>query len=107
GAGKPQVPGARTPEQPAESTQVLRRITPPREPGDPAKGSGKSGQPGKPGQGTPAPETTQVLRRVNAPRKGEPGGPATTGTSTTGSNASGPTGHTTGSRRPSARAAGA
>ncbi|WP_436318707.1 transglycosylase domain-containing protein [Streptomyces griseofuscus] len=86
---------------------MLRRITPPREPGDPAKGSGKSGQPGKPGQGTPAPETTQVLRRVNAPRKGEPGGPATTGTSTTGSNASGPTGHTTGSRRPSARAAGA
>ncbi|MBA9046073.1 membrane peptidoglycan carboxypeptidase [Streptomyces phaeogriseichromatogenes] len=107
GAGKPQVPGARTPEQPAESTQVLRRITPPREPEDPAKGSGTPGQPGKPGQDTPAPETTQVLRRVNAPRKGEPGGPATAGTSTTGSNASGPTGHTTGSRRPSARAAGA
>lgn len=107
GAGKPQVPGARTPEQPAESTQVLRRITPPREPEGPAKGSGTPGQPGKPGQDTPAPETTQVLRRVNAPRKGEPGGPATAGTSTTGSNASGPTGHTTGSRRPSARAAGA
>ncbi|MEU5494341.1 transglycosylase domain-containing protein [Streptomyces griseofuscus] len=86
---------------------MLRRITPPREPEGPAKGSGTPGQPGKPGQDTPAPETTQVLRRVNAPRKGEPGGPATAGTSTTGSNASGPTGHTTGSRRPSARAAGA
>ncbi|MFZ4236017.1 transglycosylase domain-containing protein [Streptomyces murinus] len=86
---------------------MLRRITPPREPQDPAKGSGKPAQPGKPGQDTPAPETTQVLRRVNAPRKGEPGGPATAGTSTTGANASGPTGHTTGSRRPTTRAAGA
>ncbi|MER7919949.1 MULTISPECIES: transglycosylase domain-containing protein [unclassified Streptomyces] len=103
---------------------MLRRITPPREPQDSAKGSGptdkpgRPGQPGKPdqpgrsgqsgqsGQDAPAPETTQVLRRVNAPRKGEPGGPAKAGTSATGANASGPTGHTTGSRPGGPRAAG-
>ncbi|WP_079175453.1 transglycosylase domain-containing protein [Streptomyces malaysiense] len=62
---------------------MLRRITPPRNSRDSAKGSGEPGRSGKPGQSsgqdTPAPETTQVLRRVNAPRKGEPGGPRRTG----------------------------
>ncbi|MFI9806050.1 transglycosylase domain-containing protein [Streptomyces sp. NPDC052301] len=48
--------------QSAESTQVLRRVTPPRAPQDT-------------GEDRPA-ESTQVLRRVTAPRKGAPADPA-------------------------------
>jgi membrane peptidoglycan carboxypeptidase len=86
---KPQVPGARAPEKPqvpgtrvpqesqsAESTQILRRIKPPREPEASSNEPGQPDQPDRLGREAHAPDTTQVLRRVNAPRAGEPGSPA-------------------------------
>ncbi|MEU6772836.1 transglycosylase domain-containing protein [Streptomyces sp. NPDC046759] len=92
------MPGARggsEQAQSAESTQVLRRVTPPR-----ASQEDRSGTSAGDAGGTGAPETTQVLRRVNASRPAEPGEPAgpdaTGGTSpVTGSNAAGRTSRTT------------
>ncbi|WP_435876723.1 transglycosylase domain-containing protein [Streptomyces achromogenes] len=100
---------AQPPAQPSESTQILRRITPPRSAETPAPADRSGGKPARetrPGQaaGGPrgggqgagpaggtargaggaagaaqAPETTQVLRRVSAPRAGEPDAPGASG----------------------------
>ncbi|WP_425337721.1 MULTISPECIES: transglycosylase domain-containing protein [Streptomyces] len=107
GARKAGGPAGAGPAQPSESTQILRRITPPRSaegPGSADRSGGRQGS--EPGAGAAsaaggprgggkgagpaggaargagagagqAPETTQVLRRVSAPRAGEPDAPGT------------------------------